>query len=71
VIHTHPIEIIVPIIAKLFLFVFIPVILYLYALFIQTILPFYVVEIYLILIYIKIIYDIFDWYNDVWIVTEE
>jgi hypothetical protein len=27
-------------------------------------------EIYLFIIYIKIIYDIFDWYNDVWIITD-
>lgn len=30
--------------------------------------PFYILEIYLNLIYLKIIYDIFDWYNDVWII---
>lgn len=36
---------------------------------IKELVPFYFLEIYLIIIYIKIIYDIFDWYNDVWIVT--
>jgi len=36
---------------------------------IKEIIPFYFLEIYLIVIYIKVIYDIFDWYNDVWIIT--
>jgi hypothetical protein len=37
----------------------------------QQLVPFKFFEIYLILVYIKIIYDIFDWYNDVWIITEK
>jgi len=36
---------------------------------IKELIPFYFLEIYLIIIYIKIIYDIFDWYNDVWMIT--
>jgi hypothetical protein len=27
-------------------------------------------EIYLIIIFLKLVYDIFNWYNDVWIITE-
>ncbi|MDR0772343.1 MAG: hypothetical protein LBF15_04905 [Candidatus Peribacteria bacterium] len=70
-IHIHPFEIFLGLILKISLFVFIPVFLYLYALSIQEILPFKYLEIYLILAYIKIIYDIFNWYNDVWIVTDK
>ncbi len=32
--------------------------------------PFFVFEIYLLLIFSKLIYDIFNWYNDVWIITD-
>lgn len=32
--------------------------------------PFWGLEIFLIILYIKIIYDILDWYNDVWIITD-
>ncbi len=37
---------------------------------IQELIPFYFLEIFLVLIYIKIIYDIFDWYNDVWLISD-
>jgi hypothetical protein len=37
----------------------------------RDIIPFVFVEWFLILIYIKIIYEIFDWYNDVWIITND
>jgi hypothetical protein len=70
VIHTHPIKIIISLLVKLGLFVWIPVFLYLYSGAIQVVIPFFVLEIYLLLIYIKIIYDVFDWYNDVWIITD-
>lgn len=71
VIHTHPIEIIIPLLVKLGLFVWIPVFLYLYSGSIQVVIPFLALEIYLFLVYIKIIYDIFNRYNDVWIITDE
>lgn len=35
----------------------------------RELIPFIFLEWFLIIIFIKIIYDIFDWYNDVWIVT--
>jgi hypothetical protein len=37
----------------------------------QQLISFNYLEIYLILVYIKIIYDVFDWYNDAWIITEK
>jgi hypothetical protein len=70
VIHTHPVTIILSLVVKLGLFVWIPVFLYFYSMSIQSIIPFFVLEIYLILAYIKLIYDIFNWYNDVWIITD-
>jgi hypothetical protein len=70
VIHTHPIQIILSLLVKLWLFVWIPVFLYFYSMSIQSVVPFFVLEIYLILAYIKVIYDIFNWYNDVWIITD-
>jgi hypothetical protein len=36
----------------------------------QELIPFSYFEIYLILVYLKVIYDVFDWYNDAWIITE-
>jgi sensor histidine kinase YesM len=72
IIHTHPIQILLSLTIKIFLFVVIPVVFYYYSARIQTLIPSFVyLEIYLILVYIKIIYDIFDWYNDAWIVTNE
>lgn len=49
--------------------VFFPSFLYYYSWMIHDIIPFFILEIYLMLIYIKLIYNIFDWYNDVWIIT--
>lgn len=37
---------------------------------IQDIVPFYVLEIFLFLIFIKIIYELYNWYYDVWILTD-
>ncbi len=71
VIHTHPITILNRLIVKIFLFAILPVIFYYNALFLQEIIPFYFLEILLIFVFIINVYDIFDWYNDVWIVTDE
>lgn len=48
-----------------------PSFVYYYSSTIQEFLPFYILEVCLILIYIKIIYDIFDRYNDVWIIHSD
>lgn len=37
----------------------------------QSIIPFIVLEILLFLVFFKIVYELFNWYNDVWIVTDE
>jgi len=37
----------------------------------KELVPFFFLEIYLIIAFIKIVYEIFNWYNDVWIITNE
>lgn len=71
IVHEHFIVILDRLVLLLVLFVFIPVFMYFESRRIQQIIPFSYFEIYLIFIYIKIIYDIFDWYNDAWIITEK
>ena len=68
--HSHPIKIIDDIILALVLGVFIPVFLYYNSWLIQENIPFYYLEWYLIILYFIIIYKIFDWYNDVLILTK-
>ena len=51
--------------------VIIPSFLYYYSQRLHDLIPFYLLEVFLIIIYFKLIYDIFDWYNDVWIITNE
>ncbi len=69
VIHSH----IIVIINKLSLYVFfwaiIPAFLYYNSVQIKAIIPFFILEIFLYWVFIKLIYDIFNWYNDVWIIT--
>lgn len=71
VVHEHFVVILDRLIILLILFVFIPTFMYYLSPRINELIPFNYFEIYLILVYIKIIYDIFDWYNDVWIITEK
>lgn len=71
IIHIHWIDIIWKIFLWLTSWALIPSFLYYYSERIRDFIPFYFLEILLIIIYIKIIYDIFDWYNDVWIITKQ
>lgn len=71
IVHEHIIVILDRILIMLLLFVFIPSFMYYESRRIQELIPFSIFEIYLIILYLKIIYDIFDWYNDVWIITEK
>ena len=48
-----------------------PSILYYNSEMIRNLVPFMYLEGLLIFVFIKIIYDLFDWYNDVWIVTNQ
>lgn len=70
IVHAHPIIILGRLILWLFLWVFIPVFFYYYSFRLKGFIPFYFLEWWLLIIYTKIVYDIFDWYNDVWIITD-
>lgn len=69
IVHAHPISILHKIFLWLFLAVFLPVFFYYVSFSFKEMVPFLYFEIYLWIVFLKIIYDIFDWYNDVWIVT--
>ncbi len=69
VFHRHWIKVLDDIILALWLGVFIPVFLYYNSLYLQETINFVYFEIYLFIVYIIIIYKIFDWYNDVLILT--
>lgn len=71
IIHEHWIKIADNILLRLGLFTFVPSFLIYNSLFFQKNINFMYFEIYLILIYLKLIYDIFNWYNDVWIIYDE
>jgi hypothetical protein len=70
IVHQHWINIIWKVFFWMFLFVLIPVFIYYFSYRAKDLIPFMYFEIYLFIVYIKIIYDIFDWYNDVWIITD-
>jgi len=71
VIHEHWIKIIDKLLLYILLFTFVPTFLMYNSILFQENISFIYFEIYLIIIYLKLIYDIFNWYNDVWIITEE
>lgn len=71
VIHRHNILIIDRIMVMLFGFVALPSFFYYQSMRFQELIPFYYFEGYLFLLFLKIVYDIFDWYNDVWIMTDD
>lgn len=69
IIHIHPIVILWNLIVTICLFLVLPIWLFYNSKTIQTEVPFYFLEIYLFIIFFKIIYDILNWYTDVWILT--
>ena len=69
VIHEHWLKIVDNVLVLLGLFSIIPSFMYFNSYRLQEWIPFYMLEIYLFLIFLKLIYDIFDRYNDVWIIT--
>jgi len=71
VVHMHWIKVIDRLILTFWLAIFIPIIIYYYSDRINEFIPFYFMEWYLIFIFLKIVYDLFDWYNDVWIITNK
>ena len=71
VIHEHWIKIVDNMLLRLGLFTFVPTFLLYNSYSLQESVNFMYFEIYLIVIYLKLVYDIFNWYNDVWIITEQ
>lgn len=69
ILHIHFIDIYAMIFLWLSMWAIIPSFLYYYSDRIRELVPFIFLECLLIIVFIKIIYDIFDWYNDVWIIT--
>ncbi|MCT4616992.1 MAG: hypothetical protein N4A38_02150 [Candidatus Gracilibacteria bacterium] len=70
IVHEHFIVIIDRILVNLFFGVLLPVFLYIESGLIQEKLPFEALEGLLFLVFFKTIYDVFDRYNDVWIITD-
>ncbi|MDA9129333.1 hypothetical protein N9J72_02550 [Candidatus Gracilibacteria bacterium] len=70
VIHQHWMTVIQSYILWLTFGAFIPAFLYIQSQRIQDIVPFFAVEIWLFLIFVKIVYELFNWYHDVWIVAD-
>ncbi len=71
VIHQHWLGIVNILILWLSLWALIPSFLYYYSERLKELIPFYYLEWLLIFIFIKVIYEIFNWYNDVWIITNQ
>lgn len=71
IVHKHIIVIIDKIILNYFFGAILPSFLYYYSDTLKGFIPFFVLEIFLIGMFIKWLYDILDWYNDAWIVTED
>lgn len=71
ILHRHIIVILDKIILTYFFGAIIPSFLYYFSNTIKALIPFFVLEAFLIWIFIKWIYDILNWYNDVWIITDD
>lgn len=68
--HRHILVILKTIILNYLFWVILPSFLYYYIPFIQNHIPFFILEIFIILVYIKNLYNIVNWYSDVWIITD-
>ncbi len=69
VIHGHWIIILRVLFVWINLWAFIPSFLYYNSIMFREKVPFYYLEWLLIVVFLKVIYEIFNWYNDVWIIT--
>lgn len=70
--HKHIVTILDTILMWLFFFVILTTFFYYNnVIHLQDLIPFKYYEIYLFAVYIILIYKIFDWYNDVWIITDK
>ena len=71
IIHEHWVKILDRLFLRLWLFTFVPSFLMFNSLSFQENVKFIYFEIFLFIVFLKLIYDIFNRYNDVWIITEE
>lgn len=71
IIHKHIVVVLNKIILNYFFWAILPSFLYYYSNTIKLYIPFFLLEIFLIWMFIKWLFDIFDRYNDVWILTED
>jgi len=71
IIHQHWVRIIGQLFFWMIWWVLLPSFIYYFSVRLKELVPFYFLEWFLILVFIKIIYDVFDWYNDVWIITDD
>ncbi len=71
VIHGHWIKVIWKLFFRTFWWAILPSFIYYQSFSIREFIPFYILEFFLIAVFIKLVYIIFDWYNDVWIVTND
>lgn len=69
VLHVHVINLLAKLFLWMIMWLALPTFLYYVSTRIQELVPFIFFELYLIIIYIKLVYDIFKWYNEVWIVS--
>ena len=70
VIHAHFIIVLDNIILNFVFLVLLPSFFYFKSDLLLDLIPFIYFEVYIACTFIKIVYDIFDWYNDVWIITD-
>ena len=69
--HRHPLLIIDRIVITLFIGLALPTFFYYNNSFsLQTLVPFLYFETYAVILYLFLVYKIFDWYNDVWLITD-
>lgn len=69
--HRHPLLIVDRVIVTLFAGLALPTFFYYNNSFgLQTLVPFLYFEGYAVVLYLYLIYKIFDWYNDVWLITD-
>ena len=71
VIHQHWLVVFDKFLLWLLLWAGLPAFLYYQSIRIQELVPFVFFEVLLLFVFIKIVYELFNWYNDVWIITEE
>lgn len=71
VIHEHWITVMDSFILWLSFGALIPSFLYYQSERLRELVPFYALELLLSVVFLKIVYELFNWYNDVWIITDE